>query len=162
MSLPEEYEPIARAINAQCRLQTRSPLWWGKMLSSIVLALGPMEFSALKYVNASTESESYRIVVVTGPLIVVGSAEHAEQDDSAWSVSVFALKELESVSLRAAEDAFGQHFGFAVWPGRLTVEMRHPRLGELTLPLSSESNSYADEKLLALLPELVQIVGERS
>jgi len=131
------------------------------MLSSIILALGPINSSELKYVNASAKGESYKIVLISGSVIIIGEAEQIEQDDSGWSVNVYPLGGLESIGVWASDDASSTQRGFSVWPGHLAVEIRHAGFGELLLPLTSDSSSFVDEQLFELFPELVQTVGAR-
>lgn len=168
MSLPEGFHPLVRWINSQMSLNDnwrtrwpqRYPLWWGKMLTSIGVILGPDSEEEILYVTSDLDGEKFDLAVFTAKLVLLGSTTDATDDDAEYTLTSYRLDGITALGVTATANAFRDDY-YRAWPGKLSVTISHPGFETLTLPLEKETDSQQAQALVAFTSTLASILNPR-
>lgn len=163
MPVDEEYRPLAQDLNGRIRAHDewggvtrgRTPAWFGRMLTCLVLAIAPEE---VEYLTTDMRSGNGRhigrVVVFSASAVVVVDVEASAGDEEATiTTTVRSRAGLKRYGLGAAESVFGDA-AFSDWPGALTATVAYDDGLELELPLSPATNSRQRDELRALVASL--------
>ncbi|SIT85823.1 hypothetical protein [Microbacterium sp. RU33B] len=135
----EELRNLARDLNSaiqknagfQALTASHPPVWYGRMLSELTLAV---EGLAVEHLSARYGDRKGQVVVLTEHLVIESLVAKAKDDDADFVTNVYPRSSLQSVRLVARGSVFEQD-AFAEWPGAVSLILRYQEAGRLELPL---------------------------
>lgn len=148
--IQESVQPIHKRVAAHLDWSPvtngRMPDWYGRLLSSLLLAT---ETEEVVYVTASYLSDEAgpdaRAVVFTTNFVIVAEVAEAKDDKSPIDVRLRARNSLQSLAIDASTSIF-DNGAFNEWPGDLRVSLTYQDGLVLDLPLGrSNVAEYRDE-----------------
>lgn len=172
MAVPEGLRPLSRKLNIALRKHTsiyalgtaRSPLWYGRMLTSLVLLTDGEE---IEYVTGTYRADKHeaQVAVFTPSLVIDARATGIDGDDAEMTVCAVARSAILSLATDADETVFSDSL-LSQWPGALVVTATYTGLPEaLTLPLEtlqSDDKPGPVRNLLTSLKEDLRAASRRA
>lgn len=147
MSVPEDLRDVAAELNRALMSNTgfygatrpRSPHWYGRLLSDIVLAVERQE---IRYVTANFTGGEGRVIVLTDRAVVNAVVSSVEADEAQIATSVVSRKSLVFLAISARDGVF-DNAPFVDWPGAITIRARYKELGDVEMPLDGKGDLEA-------------------
>ncbi|WP_448002563.1 hypothetical protein [Agromyces bauzanensis] len=163
MTVDEVNRPLAEQLNRRVNAHNgwngvthgRTPIWYGRMLASLVLAIGSDQ---VEYFTAGSKSDEAgwhgEVVVFTKSAIVVARADsQLGTDDGEITTTVYSRGDILRFEVSTPESVFSSH-AFSEWPGALDVAVFYPDGLTLRLPLERSSRDDHESELYALVSSL--------
>lgn len=163
MALDEEKRAIAKELNFRIEAHPdwtgstsgRQPLWYGRMLTSLVIALGEESIKYLTAAYSAKDGNFTAAIVIFTPttLIVVNALGQTNANSGEYSTVLSSRSELKRFTLAAETSVFNTE-AFSDWPGALSTTLTYADGFNLSLPLGRSHDSTHRAELDLLIKSL--------